>query len=737
MSKYAQAPLRVFHFLACLLVVVAIALRSATYGEANAFWITAIIQVPALAAASMWLLDSILMRRFVVRRCGIGIPASLFAISIALSPLFALNRGHAVQTVLIWLTNALLLFLIINLSENKKTAALFLAALLASVATAATHGIYQQHGGFELMRASAGGEAAKFTSSIERELFMERINGDEPYAIFVTANLFATFLLIGLPALGMWLLAVIREAARLANKICVGAILVAAIGATLLCLWQSGSLAGVAVFGAEILIFGVALAVRFTKKSPQTRATVLSAIALVLVVAAIVLAPKIAANKSVQFRFGYWQSASGIIRENPVTGVGLDNFRWAYNHHKTPEAGEVGAAHNSIIQMFAELGALGGLAFAAIWIVFFIKVFARARRGNDEAARAPASSQRIPVAVIFAIAAITSVFLYATITATGAIEGLGAGKSAAITMTMVKQFAWIAIFLALALPVCCGKVSANFLRLLGFGAAVGAAGFFLHSLFDMGINSYATNQAMWVALGCALALLKPNGQRPFVNKPLSPIAQAVLGMLAIALIAVYYYGPVSNSIQERTMLADTEKFLAFAEGRNRRPMTLTDLKNQYRTVLEKSTDTKTLSATADMLAAFGREKMALNITQKAISLNLADFAQYSRAAQLFEKIHESEKALEMWDKAVATYPNKPVLHVMRAKLMNEMGDNSLREKIVADLERVRFLLRANRDKYGQARHISLELDPEKLSTRAFSDQTLYENLCEKYGVNLH
>ncbi len=738
MSKYAQSPLRVFHFLACLLVVIAIAVRSVTYGEANAFWITAIIQVPALAAASMWLLDTILTRRLVLRRCGIGIPVALFAASIVLSPIFALNRGYAMQAVVIWLTNALLLFLIINLSENKKTAALFLAALLASVAAVAAHGIYQQHGGFEFMRAEAAGEAKYFASSIERELFLERVNGNEPYATFVTANLFATFLLTGLPALGMWLLATIRESKAIAKKITVATILSATIGATLLCLWQSGSLAGMTVLGAEILIFGVVLVVRFTKKSPKARAAALSAIGVLLVAATIALAPKIAANKSVQFRFGYWESALGIIRENPVTGVGLENFRWAYNRHKTPEAGEVDAAHNSVIEAFADLGALGGLAFVAMWVLFFAKVFARTRRGSDEESDETATDRGIPAAGIFAIAAITLLFLYATITATGAIEGLGAGKSAAVTMSLVKQLVWVAVFLTLALPVCCGRISGNFLRLLGFGAALGAVGFFMHSLFDMGINSYAANQAMWVALGCALVLLKPRGKRPLVDRPLPPIAQIALGFVAFALIGAYYYGPVRQSVQERKMLVVTERLLAVAERRDSRLMTFDDVQTQYRAVLEKSTDIKTISETAQMLTSFDRDKhdkMALEITKKAISLNPADFAQYSRAAQIYERTKERRKALEMWDKAIGCYPNKPVLRVMRAKLMREMNDDSLKEKIVADLEHARFLLLANRDVDGKPRHLSLELDPEKPRKRKFSDKMIYERLCRQYGIN--
>ena len=259
MSKYAQSPLRVFHFLACLLVVAAIAVRCATAGKANDFWLTTIIQVPALMAAAMWLLDAALMRRLVLRRCGVGVPVALFAASVVVSAVFAFNHAAALETAVVWLTNALLLFLIITLSENKKIAALFLAALLASVAAAAAHGIYQQNGGFELMRQDARGREAQFDSSIERQLFLERVGGNEPYATFVTSNVFATFLLTGLPALGLWLWSALRRQGMRTKKIIVAATTSGALAAALWCLWQSGSLAGMAVFGAVLLVFGVAI----------------------------------------------------------------------------------------------------------------------------------------------------------------------------------------------------------------------------------------------------------------------------------------------------------------------------------------------------------------------------------------------------------------------------------------------------------------------------------------------
>jgi putative inorganic carbon (hco3(-)) transporter len=60
---------------------------------------------------------------------------------------------------------------------------------------------------------------------------------------------------------------------------------------------------------------------------------------------------------SVMMRLNYWQGAWEIIKAHPLVGIGLGNFNLANSRY----------AHNSYLQIWAEMGILG--LFSFIWIV--------------------------------------------------------------------------------------------------------------------------------------------------------------------------------------------------------------------------------------------------------------------------------------------------------------------------------------------------------------------------------
>ena len=70
-------------------------------------------------------------------------------------------------------------------------------------------------------------------------------------------------------------------------------------------------------------------------------------------------------------RFLFWKSAVKIIKDFPITGVGLGNFGLMHHQYKSPQAIEAYFAHNSYLQVGAEMGVLGLLA----WIWILIKSF--------------------------------------------------------------------------------------------------------------------------------------------------------------------------------------------------------------------------------------------------------------------------------------------------------------------------------------------------------------------------
>ncbi|MBI4846246.1 MAG: O-antigen ligase family protein [Candidatus Omnitrophica bacterium] len=79
-------------------------------------------------------------------------------------------------------------------------------------------------------------------------------------------------------------------------------------------------------------------------------------------------------ENSIVQRLYYWQSAVKVIKENPLFGVGAGNFGFVYPRFKHEAANETIYAHNSYLQLWAELG-----IFSLLFFLFLIRcLFMRA-----------------------------------------------------------------------------------------------------------------------------------------------------------------------------------------------------------------------------------------------------------------------------------------------------------------------------------------------------------------------
>ena len=103
------------------------------------------------------------------------------------------------------------------------------------------------------------------------------------------------------------------------------------------------------------------------------------------VIAGSVLWPKVQANfreRKLQnlMRIHVWASSFNIIKAQPIMGVGVGNFEYAYPLYRTPKEKAVTPrgtkytqAHNQILQIWSEVGILGLLVFLGILFYAFRK----------------------------------------------------------------------------------------------------------------------------------------------------------------------------------------------------------------------------------------------------------------------------------------------------------------------------------------------------------------------------
>jgi O-antigen ligase len=92
------------------------------------------------------------------------------------------------------------------------------------------------------------------------------------------------------------------------------------------------------------------------------------------------------------FRAQLWQSTLAMIRDYPITGVGLDNFLYLYRtRYILPTAfaeANLSHPHNLLLDFWTRLGLLGVVLLGALLIAFWRHALTHYRRPSDETARA-------------------------------------------------------------------------------------------------------------------------------------------------------------------------------------------------------------------------------------------------------------------------------------------------------------------------------------------------------------
>ena len=707
---------RLFERVAAVFAGIAIALRPLPLEIALTHSSTLLLHAPIVAAAFLWLVAQGMRGRVRMARFGAGVPLIVYALVITVSPVFATYKYATLQALPVWLTNLLLLFIVLNLSANRDFRRFFIAVFLASAAVVVFHGLYQRAGGLDEFRRmfEESGLLDRLRSASEKRDALARFGGNEPFASFATSNIFATFLLVVLPVFFGSAVAALRNRAGKGAAVR-AAIFFIATAAGLLCLYFTGSLAAQAILAAQLLIFPLIFFRRWVWKR---RLAFAACIALLIAAVALFGTPfikRLAETRSVNYRLGYWAGGWGIFKENWLTGVGLENFQYNYVAHKPPWAGEVQYPHNSIVQSATELGVAGLAAFVAIW-VFFIARILRSKNGEcAEETAPPGGSRRSFMAVA---GGITLAFVFITITTTHAFESFSTSPEKGLLTALAAAVIWAAVFGAFALFKEQGSSA-----LLSAALATGALGFFLHSQFDFGIDAYATNQACWIVVALALAT---DGARFVEGKRAKAPARALLILVGFGAIIFYVLGPMSLAIREDGALGgelspNYEALLKAAEANPLNAETHRDLAEQYYQAWVATERRKSELA-----------HKAIDKIREAIRLNPRYFAYHLDAATMLQDMGRRGEALEEYNRAAQRYPTKPAIYVYRAALEDALGT---RDAARLDVEEAARLLAGNRMPDGSIRHDTLELDTVRGLPGYGSEKEMYETLREKYHVN--
>ena len=353
-----------------LLLVVAVpfgSLRQISLGVMNVGLTEALL----LFVIAAWLMRFVARREASFELPPLTLPFGLFAGLLTISLLGAESFQHGLKEILKWLEVLIVYVLVANVMDVRWTKALTYV-VLGTGAAAALHGIYQ----------------FLFQAGPEGFVLFERYM--RAYGTFEQPNPYGGYLGLILPvAVGLVLVGGLRIAGRVEWRLVAWAVGCGALMfAALVMSWSRGAWLGFAGAAAAIAF---AVATRSGRAALILGLLVLLAVYLLLVVGlasmpqAVVqrfsdFVPYIGmvdvrgaevtdANYAVLERMAHWQAAVAMWTESPWLGVGIGNYEPAYAAYALPQWPlALGHAHNYYLNIGAEAGIVGLLAYLGLWI---------------------------------------------------------------------------------------------------------------------------------------------------------------------------------------------------------------------------------------------------------------------------------------------------------------------------------------------------------------------------------
>ena len=274
-------------------------------------------------------------------------PLLMFCLALVISTIFSISKLASLFKLYNYIIYLLLLLVAASLSPKDKirlAQTIFIAGFIISILA-----LYQYCFGFTHILDYIA------KNKISDPFALDYISRKRVFFPFVTPNVLGGYLAMIFP------LALVNK-----NRIWF-------IMPIFLALILTGSLGAILSLLLGLIIY-LHLKGKLKKKVALPLFGLLIIIALIFIARSMTLKQHTAPGFSAWMRLGYWQDTLGIIKQRTLTGLGIGNFNLSQSRY----------AHNSYLQIWAEMGILGISAY--IWLVFraLKSGFNKLRAGEDK-----------------------------------------------------------------------------------------------------------------------------------------------------------------------------------------------------------------------------------------------------------------------------------------------------------------------------------------------------------------
>lgn len=544
MSEGRQSIVRLLEGVTAFFLLLMAVLRPLASGDLLGLGDTIYVSLPVWFAFVSWLLRCVAAGRLRLFPAGGDGFLILLVFLVLLSPRPPADLNSALPAAMVWATNILYLYLVVNVAREARFARWILAALLSTGVVLAVYGGIQAAIDIPEMKRHIRDDPA-YLKDQDPETIDElkaRALTARPYASFVNENSLAGFLaLLAFPLLGLviesdrrnW-----RFAARIGGLL--GLLVIFG-----LCL-SKGGLVG---FGVGVYAFLWAGRVGpFTSRGFRWTSALLIALAVLALVGLSCWGPVDPLlfhqqYSSSWYRIGYWTGAVRVFEAHPWAGVGLDNFQDYYYEWKNAEAGEVNAAHNDYLQVAAELGVFGFVAFVGFWALTLVRSLRSTIERTDSAPEGQVFLRLTTLIIGCLAAAILGPFV-----AEGRLEDGFLGCVPAPYSAFLFSWAWLLGFVALRPGP--RQASSAWVRV---GVLAGLCAALAHAAIDNHFYVHGLSFSIWALAGVAIVLFQEaRGEAPVLDMELGKGGALLTFVVAAAFCAVLGGAivPVMSKAQE-------------------------------------------------------------------------------------------------------------------------------------------------------------------------------------------